>query len=215
MLKQGIETGSMLIDLNQSRFLEGPRFPLPPLVRPRQRKLRKFYQFRSWALKWAGETKRMMAKGTGRFRYDVKFRCSSQVLSTCFYGIQATYHDWFNAGVALRSKFDDERNTWLLGYSFLRTREATRLLSEDFFFLIVSVVTNYADTWLALPTCRYWGGGRFSRLMQDDANVQPCVGEKIVNALAKKSYLPSTAPPPPPTASSNAYTLGHYYLIDN
>lgn len=40
----------------------------------------------------------------------VHHRCSAHV----FYGIQATYHDWFNAAVALRSKFDDERNTWLL-----------------------------------------------------------------------------------------------------
>lgn len=92
--------------------------------------------------------------------------------------------------------------------SFLHTRK--RLLSED--FLIVSIVTNtqirdspvYADTGEGALFFFFF----FRVSCKATRIVQPCVGGKTnrINALAKKSNLPSIAPPLSPTVSSNAYT---------
>lgn len=54
-------------------------------------------------------------KGRQRKRYKIVLRAANMRMKglqacTCF-GLKATYHDRFNAGATLRSKFDDERNT--------------------------------------------------------------------------------------------------------
>lgn len=41
---------------------------------------------------------------------DTQWNVYRPVSNTCF-GLKSTYHDRFNAGATLRSKFDDERNT--------------------------------------------------------------------------------------------------------
>jgi len=57
------------------------------------------------------EGERYTVRGIVQGGFVVTSRHSAHQVQHTFYSIQATYHDRFNAGVALRSKFDDERNT--------------------------------------------------------------------------------------------------------
>jgi len=125
------------------------------------------YRFRSCREK-SGKIKE---NGTRRFRKGtVKAQCSLQ-LQHMLYGIQATYHDRFNAGVALRSKFDDERNTitWLLLRTLALPLSPSLSLFSDCSFTSsrrTVAISKSTQIYKSMPIPRSSG----SRLMQVDAN---------------------------------------------
>lgn len=103
-------------------------------------------------------------------------------------GIQATYHDRFNAGLALRSKFDDERNTWLLETVFF-------VLS--FFFALSFVLSFFSFLFFSLPrtlSCvyvrlLYFSTGNRSQTTQvvvRDSPVYADTGERFFASHARR-----------------------------